>query len=127
MRITIERKWKDGTTYEGELAIDGAFFCYTLERADALHIPAGLYKVSFTLSSKFGRVMPLIEVPGREGIRFHSGATYKDSEGCILLGDKLLSRDQIGGGLIDKVVGKFEQRLMGHSDISLMVKENWGD
>ena len=80
-----------------------------------------------TFSPKFGRVMPLIIIPGRDGIRFHSGAIYKDSEGCILLGDKLLSREQIGGGRLDNVVQKFEARLMGNSDITVLITENWGD
>lgn len=127
MRLMIQRKWKTDDTYEGELSIDGNYFCYTMERADLLHIPTGLFTVTMDYSPKFGRIMPLINVPKRDGIRFHSGSTYKDSEGCVLLGDKLLSREQVGGGLIDKVVEKFEKVLMGNSDISLLVTENWGD
>jgi hypothetical protein len=127
MRLLIQRKWRTGDTYEGELSIDGNFFCYTMERADGEHIPAGLYNVVMTFSPKFGRVMPLILVTGRDGIRFHSGSTYKDSEGCVLLGDKLISPEQIGGGLVDQIVAKFEKRLMGNSDIALLVTENWGD
>ncbi len=127
MRLLIQRKWSSPDTYEGELSIDGTYFCYTMERADGEHIPAGLYNVAMTYSPKFGRVMPLILVSGRDGIRFHSGNTYKDSEGCVLLGDKLLSREQIGGGLADDVVAKFEKRLLGNSDITLLVTENWGD
>lgn len=127
MRLLIQRKWKSPDTLEGELSIDGNYFCYTMERADLEHIPTGFYNVVMTFSPKFGRVMPLILVPGRDGIRFHSGVTYKDSEGCVLLGDKLLSREQIGGGLVDHVVEKFEKRLMGNSDITVMITENWGD
>ncbi len=127
MRLLIQRKWKSLDTYEGELSIDGTYFCYTMERADAEHIPAGFYNVVVTYSPKFGRVMPLILVPGRDGIRFHSGNTYKDSAGCVLLGDKLLSREQIGGGLADNVVDKFEKRLLGNSDITVLITENWGD
>ena len=127
MRLLLERKWKSPDTIEGQLSIDGTYFCFTMERADVLHIPAGLYTVELTYSPKFGRLMPLIDVPGRDGIRFHSGATYKDSEGCVLLGDKLLSREQIGGGLLDDVVQKFEARLLGNSDITILVTENWGD
>lgn len=127
MRLMIQRKWRTDDTIEGELSIDGNYFCYTMERGDTLHIPAGLYIITMTYSPKFGRIMPLINVPKREGIRFHSGQTYKDSEGCVLLGDKLLSREQIGGGLLDKVVEKFERALLGNSDISLLVTENWGD
>ncbi len=127
MRLLLQRKWRSIDTYEGELSIDGTYLCYTLERADGKHIPAGLYNIIMTYSPKFGRVMPLVNVPGRNGIRFHSGVTYKDSEGCILLGDKLLSREQIGGGLVDHVVEKFEKRLLGNSDITVLITENWGD
>lgn len=127
MRLLISRKWKSPDTYEGELSIDGTYFCYTMERADHEHIPAGLYTIVMTFSPKFGRVMPLILVPGRDGIRFHSGSTYKDSEGCVLLGDKLLSREQIGGGILDQVVAKFERRLLGEPDITVLITENWGD
>lgn len=127
MRLLIQRKWRSPDTYEGELSIEGTYFCFTMERADVAHIPTGLYTIVMTYSPKFGRVMPLILVPGREGIRFHSGTTYKDSEGCVLLGDKLLSREQIGGGLVDHVVEKFEKRLLGNSDITVLITENWGD
>jgi|ERR1019366_7454006 hypothetical protein len=127
MRLLIQHKWKTIDTVEGELSIDGEYFCYTMERADGERIPNGLYTVEMTYSPEFGRVMPLINVPGRIGIRFHSGATYQDSKGCVLLGDKLLSREQIGGGLIDHIAEKFYTRLLGNANITVLITDNWGD
>jgi len=71
------------------------FACHTIEPT-ALAIPAGLYQVRLTDSERVrqgtlwspgGKQLPLlIDVPGRTGIRIHSGNTAKDSVGCILVG-----------------------------------------
>jgi hypothetical protein len=54
-------------------------------------IPAGRYRVQWTWSPKYRRYMPiLVDVPGYQGIRIHSGNTAEDTEGCILPG---LTRD----------------------------------
>lgn len=59
--------------------------CDTLENADYL-IPALIYKVSVTRSTKFQRLLPILEqVPGRTGIRFHRGTRPEHSKGCILI------------------------------------------
>lgn len=90
----------------GSLYVDDSFFCYTLE--DPLReqftekgwewrsefkvygktaIPSGTYEVAVTYSNKFRRRMPLImNVPDFVGIRFHTGRTVANTEGCPLLG-----------------------------------------
>lgn len=60
-------------------------------------IPAGLYKVLWTHSPAFGRMMHLVNnVPGRSGIRIHPANLMGDRDkgfrshlyGCIALGEK---------------------------------------
>jgi len=112
-----------------ELLADGepAFSCYTCEDAvrgngDAARvkewkvqgqsaIPYGTYMCKFTPSPKYKRNMwELQNVPGFQGIRIHAGNTEDDSEGCILLGERI---DSNYGGILDsrKAVEKFEAML----------------
>lgn len=102
----------------GKLYINNEYFCDTLEdkvrvlnsKEDKVYgktaIPAGVYKVTLSMSNKFKRILPYIhDVPYFEGIRIHSGNTSNDSLGCILVG-------------INNVVGKVtssrntEEKLM---------------
>ena len=59
--------------------------CETLENADKM-IPALIYRVAVTNSPKLKRPLPiLLQVPGRTGIRFHTGTKPEHSKGCILV------------------------------------------
>lgn len=97
MKLVVKRKafLNDCTT--GELHIDGKFFCYTLEdtvrdkKIDKITaIPYGKYKLILDFSNRFQKIMPhVLDVPGFEGIRIHPGNSATDTEGCLLLGNKL--------------------------------------
>lgn len=93
--LTIRRReFTEGCTI-GNLAF-GDLRCFTLEDRvrprgvkipGSTCIPAGRYRVLYTLSQRFGRPMPLlVDVPGWTGIRIHSGNCAADTSGCILVG-----------------------------------------
>ena len=103
MKLRLERPLvRNPQQTIGELYVDGAFECFTLEDAEreiegkpvaewkvagATSIQKGSYDVVITFSNRFNRDLPLLEnVPGFEGIRIHSGNTAADTEGCILVG-----------------------------------------
>lgn len=102
MNLTLTRLEQVENATLGELRIDGAWFCWTLEdkvRAQKIKhetaIPAGTYNVIVNRSSRFGVDMPLLEgVESFSGIRIHPGNSPADTSGCILLGAKRL------GGMI---------------------------
>ena len=95
MNLKLIRKWFTDTSTCGMLYVDDKFQCYTLEdvvrtgpkiRGETA-IPYGTYDILITFSNRFQRDMPLlVNVPGFEGVRIHSGNTDKDTEGCLLLG-----------------------------------------
>lgn len=105
MKLTIQRHPTETQT-PGLLAVDGNFFCHTLEDKDrGLHqsmpleqikklkvygetcIPYGKYKIQVTMSPKFKRLLPLITpVKGYLGIRMHRGRIIGHSLGCPLVG-----------------------------------------
>jgi hypothetical protein len=91
MNLTLTRLWLTEQSSCGELHINDARFCYTLELPNKDGKPGsciaqGTYSVIVTHSPKFGRDMPLILVTDRSDIRIHWGNKPEDTEGCILLG-----------------------------------------
>jgi len=92
---------------QGMLQLDGARFCWTLEDPvrerkvaggqwewqaafkvpGATAIPSGTYPLTISMSTRFGKRMPLIgDVPDFSGVRAHGGNTVDNTEGCPLLG-----------------------------------------
>lgn len=89
MIITVNRKTQTPDAVFGDLSFDlHPFTCVTLERKDKM-IPAGTYSMELTYSPAFNRIMPLINVPNRTGIRVHWANFPNQLEGCIALGDKV--------------------------------------
>lgn len=131
MEIKIDRKWKKPTYtisnvfVDGKRFGDGKTYCNSLEDADRgltsdmtvdeikkkkvygkTAIPRGEYVVTMTYSSKYKRVMPLVnDVKGFDGIRLHSLNKAEESLGCIGFGknDKVgwISNSRYWTGLIE--------------------------
>ena len=112
MKLSLRRKFKGDKYTIGDLSINGAFFCNTIE--DVVRelpdscpytsrwnpckckekvyaqtaIPAGTYKITLEYSPKFKRRMPYLhDVPHFLGILIHSGNTERHSAGCIIVGE----------------------------------------
>lgn len=106
MNIEVRRRVKTSEYTIGDLYIGDKLFCQTMEDTDRglmfqsplqeilakkiygkTAIPTGVYEMVFNYSDKFKKELPLLlNVPGFNGIRIHSGNTEADSLGCILPG-----------------------------------------
>lgn len=119
MEILVKRIARRETYTIGKMYIDGKYVCDTLEDKDRglkqtmpleeikekkvygkTAIPEGKYQVIWSYSNKFKKSLPLLlNVPGYEGIRIHSGNTDVDTYGCILLGE-----NKVVGKVINSIV-----------------------
>jgi hypothetical protein len=104
VKLKLERKFLNENSTEGNLYVDGKWFCHVIEdkvRAkpgewDNSHkvyaktaIPYGNYQVLVTWSNRFKRMLPLlINVPDFQGIRIHNGRTETSSAGCLIVSYK---------------------------------------
>ena len=94
MNLTLFRKFPAPDCIIGELYINGKFECFTLEDierplkiAGVTAIPRGHYEIVITFSARFGKPLPLLlNVPGFDGVRIHTGNTSTNTEGCVLVG-----------------------------------------
>ena len=100
MELDVKRIYKAEDYTIGELSINGAFFCHTLEDKvrilnsfeDKVYgetaIPVGRYKIVLSYSNRFKRILPeILNVDFFKGIRIHEGNHKDDSSGCILVGE----------------------------------------
>lgn len=116
----------------GQLYIDGTYFCFVLEDVvrevpgvpvekwkirDETAIPQGRYEVVLQNSPKFGPDTPtLLNVPGYEGIRIHSGNTEQNTDGCLILGYKLTDQGMILFGTTKPAVADLKQKFKETED-----------
>lgn len=144
MRILVERYKSTSDATLSRIYVDGAFQCFGLEDekrgvkvAGETRIPAGLYAVTLRVvggtHEKYKRKFPgahrgmlwLQNVPGFQYILIHIGNTEKDTEGCILVGQRrneetmTLSNSTLAyAALYEKVVGAAER-----GELSIEIKD----
>lgn len=100
MKLRLQRRWLFEQETIGELWVDGAPECFTLEpkrRPDGVKIPdqtavpAGDYPVVMQFSPRFQRTLPhILDISGFQGIEIHIGNSAVDTHGCVLLGQGVL-------------------------------------
>ncbi len=138
MKMKLVRGTGNSKSVEGKLYIDDVFECYTLEDTDrrlesggtkiqnATAIPRGKYPVTWTMSTRFKKPMPLlIGVPQFSGVRIHAGNSSKDTEGCIIVGavnasdkDDWVSSSKVA---VDRLYPKIKHAIDTKEDITLEI------
>jgi hypothetical protein len=104
MELLLKRKIFNENSTEGNLYVDGKWFCNTIEdkvRAEPgkwssdlkvfskTAIPYGKYPVLVTWSNRFKRPLTgIFNVPNFTGIRIHNGTSEKSSQGCVIVSYK---------------------------------------
>lgn len=101
MRLLLTRKYLGDTFSEGNISINNAHECFTVEDTDRklevagaeakvqnkTCIPRGTYKLTISYSPRFKKhLIEVLDVPYFKGVRIHSGNSSKDTEGCIIVG-----------------------------------------
>lgn len=127
MVIKIVRHFFSDKYVIGRLYVSDLYVCDTLEpslSSDHPCIPVGIYPVWLKSSRKFGRNMPTVcDVIGRSGILFHSGNTYRDTNGCILVGyNDAVGRLLYSRRAFDWLLASVNSSLDDHSPIVLQIK-----
>ena len=108
MNLTLKRLNLTPNYTEGELYVNGVYFCKTLEDTNRdlnkngqfdndekkvygeTCIPYGKYKIILSYSPKFKRELPeILKVSNFQGIRIHRGNKISDTLGCVLCGEKV--------------------------------------
>ena len=121
--LTLVRYTRTDEAILGSLYLNGAFICYTLENS-AKAIPCGMYTVQNSKSQKFKRELPLLhnaKVPASRGIRIHRGNTFKDSQGCVLVG---MGRDSDKSALTESTNAEVMVTMICRNEKNLVIVES---
>jgi hypothetical protein len=121
------------------LKVDGQYECFVLEDKfrepdtwskvsdwkvqNSTAIPKGRYNVTIDYSNHFKKnMLHVLDVPGFEGIRIHSGNTDADTEGCLLVG-RTRKEGFIGESRIalDRLISKVQLVLAIGDTVTLII------
>lgn len=128
--IRIEDNFTYGTF--GVLTINTQAFCVTLEPKEFDNapfiscIPAGCYEMRKVVSFNHGSTYEICNVPNRTDILLHRGNWEKDTEGCVLLGQRW---DKFKGNRMilnsGTTFNQFMDLMHPSKEARLIIKEAW--
>lgn len=140
--LLLQRLPSDAHRTHGDLYIDGAHECVTLEdvvRTDPnpdtpqnegkvygeTAIPAGRYRVTMENSPRFGPgTLTINDVPGFDGVRIHGGNTEGDTHGCPLVGQIRAEASILRSkAALDALKSKVAAALMGDGEVWIEIKD----
>ena len=136
MELILKRTRFRDTITTGQLYVDGAYFCFTLEDKvreqngvpvekwkikEETAIPTGIYDVVLERSPRFGPdTMTLLKVPGFSEIRIHGGNRPEDTEGCIIVGFKVNDSGIIVPGSSRPALRELKRRYRSDTKIRIL-------
>lgn len=119
MNLRLDRRPTAFETTLGQLFVDDSYECKTLE--DSIRefkipaktcIPAGTYRITLESSPRFGPdTITINDVPEFVGVRMHGGNTAADTEGCVIVGDRVDSETSISGGTLRGVLKRLKEKV----------------
>lgn len=129
--VKINRLKDDGKETIGQLRVDDKFGCDTLElpnknnQPNISRIPPGQYLCQWKFKiNSLAYHYELQNVLGRTGIFIHSGVTFFDTKGCIIVGS--LPQDINNDGSLDllnsKAILQSFENFMGKKDFMLIIQ-----
>lgn len=105
IELHLKRNYFENQT-EGILELhegdDLIYKCYTLELAwkdnkkGISCIPEGVYKVVRQIQTTRGKILRILDVPGRDGVLIHRANYSRQLNGCIAPGEALIDIDKDG-------------------------------
>jgi hypothetical protein len=130
MNVTLKRTHHLPEATLGQLFIEDVTTdpIYTLEnplRETNLdnRIPAGTYQCKPYSSAKHPDVYEITNVPNRTAILIHTGNVEKDTQGCILIGNRIGALNGEPAILESKRCFERFRSLIGHREFTLVVED----
>ena len=130
-RINITRTYRKTSYTIGKLYVNGSYVCNTLELHDSTYygedfvlgksaIPVGVYTLATCVwSPKFNDFRPRItDFKYSKNILIHEGNTPRDTEGCILVGNNLITGQVLNS---KATLAKLQDLLSAHDSWKLIV------
>lgn len=129
MNVKIKRNSHLKEATLGTLTIEGVKTdpIYTLENPKRAtdkdsRIPAGVYKCKPYSGTKYRDVYIVLDVPNRSAILLHWGNFERDTEGCVLLGNKFTLKPEHAVLESKRCFERFRS-LIGKNEFTLEIED----